>query len=92
LALILFAIGIGHADARHPHKCSTALNLKNMLDLQFDETVRYGGIAGELITKLYLSQKGSWTLVFMGQNGTVACIMAGGEKWHEVPWEPGKKT
>ena len=77
---------------RHPHPCSSAINVKNTLDMRYDETVRYAGITGKLIVKLYVSQKGSWTLVYISPDGASSCTMASGEAWHEVPWEPGRKS
>jgi len=88
----LALFGAAPAQANHPHPCSSALNVKNTLDMRHDETVRYAGITGKLITKVYVSQKGSWTLVYISPDGASACIMADGEKWHEVPWEPGQKS
>ena len=89
--VLLFAI-IVPAAASHPHQCNSAVNVKNMLDMRYNETVRYGGITGKLIIKLYVSQEGSWTLVYISSDGNKSCIMANGEKWHEVPWEPGQKS
>ena len=77
---------------RHPHPCNTALNMKNQLDMQFDETVRYAGVTGKLIAKVYVSQGGSWTLVYISPDGASSCVMASGEAWHDVPWEKGQKS
>ncbi len=91
--VLLFAIVVSApVAARHPHPCSSALNVKNMLDMKYDETVRYGGISGTLISKVYVAQDGSWTLVYISPDGAESCIMASGEKWHDVPWEPGQKS
>ncbi len=93
LMILLFAIAaIAPVKARHPHPCSSALNVKNTLDMRFDETVRYAGITGKLIVKLYVSDSGTWTLVYISPDGAESCIMASGEKWHGVPWKPGKRT
>ncbi len=93
LMLLLLAITtLGAAEARHPHPCSSAVNVKNSLDMRFDETVRYGGITGKLIVKMYVSDSGTWTLVYISPDGAESCIMAAGDKWHDVPWQPGKKS
>ena len=91
--VLLFAIVVpSPAPATHPHRCDSALNLKNSLDMQFDETVRYAGLTGKLIVKMYVADTGSWTLVYIAPDGLRACILAAGEKWHDVPWEKGKKS
>lgn len=91
--VLLFAIVVSApVAASHPHPCSSALNVKNTLDMRHDETVRYAGITGKLIAKMYVAQGGSWSLVYISPDGASACIMASGEKWHDVPWEPGKKS
>ena len=80
------------AAARHPHPCNTAISVKNMLDNRYDETVRFAGITGRLVAKFYVSQAGSWTLVYISPDGAESCIMASGEAWHDVPWKPGQKS
>ncbi len=89
--VLLFAIVVP-AEARHPHPCNTAISVKNMLDSRYNETVRFAGITGRLIAKFYVSDNGSWTLVYISPDGVESCIMASGEAWHEVPWTPGQKS
>ena len=65
----------------------------SQLEKQFDEQVAGRGLAenGKRMLELFVSEKGSWTLLTSDARGR-SCVMASGESWHGVKRLVGEPT
>ncbi len=66
--------------------CVTHESAAKQLEKQFDEMVvgRGLGNSGKAMFELFLSEKGSWTVVVSEPSGR-SCILASGESWQQMP-------
>ncbi len=66
--------------------CVTHEAATKQLEKQFDERVLGRGLAnaGKAMFELFVSEKGSWTVVVSEPNGR-SCILANGESWQQLP-------
>ncbi len=66
--------------------CATHESAAKQLEKQFDEMVvgRGLGNSGKAMFELFLSEKGSWTVVVSEPSGR-SCILASGESWQQMP-------
>lgn len=66
--------------------CITHESATKQLEKQFDEMVVGRGLAssGKAMYELFVSEKGSWTVVVSEPNGR-SCILASGESWQQLP-------
>ncbi len=66
--------------------CVTHEAAAKQLEKQFDEKVvgRGLGNSGKAMFELFLSEKGSWTVVVSEPSGR-SCILASGESWQQMP-------
>ncbi len=66
--------------------CVTHKAATKQLEEKFDERVVGRGLAnaGKAMFELFVSEKGSWTVVVSEPNGR-SCILASGESWHQMP-------
>lgn len=56
----------------------------NRLNNKYEEKQSARGVAGNgMLTELYVSKLGSWTIVFTQPDGT-SCLMAAGEDWEKT--------
>ncbi len=64
--------------------CVTHEAATKQLEQQFDERVVGRGLAntGKAMFELFVSEKGSWTVVVSEPNGR-SCILASGESWQQ---------
>jgi hypothetical protein len=75
----LFAPGAADAAVCMEHKM-----LVSYLTERFDETPRaLGLVASRNVMEVYVSEKGTWTIVMTTTQG-VACIVAAGDTWEDV--------
>lgn len=78
--------GPAHAQA----VCDLRGIIVDRLESQYQETAKALGLAGNGgVVELYTSESGSWTLLLTQTSG-VACLIAAGESWHDVPLSPVK--
>ena len=76
---ILFAPTAAQAAVCMEHK-----TLVSYLMQKFSETPRaLGLVASRNVMEVYVSQKGTWTIVLTTAQG-VACIVAAGDTWEDV--------
>ena len=73
----------GQASAQQA--CLTRDAATKQLQKQFDKKVVGRGLAnsGKAMFELFLSEKGSWTVVVSEPNGR-SCIVASGESWQQL--------
>ena len=76
---VLFAPAAADAAVCMQHK-----TLVSYLTERFDETPRaLGLVASRNVMEVYVSEKGTWTIVMTTAQG-IACIVAAGDTWEEV--------
>jgi len=80
------------ALASHPHACSNTVRIESDLAMKYNEAVTATGTANQYAMKVFLSETGSWTIIYTSPAG-FSCVMLAGEDWEAVPWEaPGRKS
>ena len=78
----------GQASAQRV--CATHETATAQLEKQFNERVAGRGLAnrGKAMVELFISEKGSWTVVVSDPNGR-SCVLATGDNWQQVPINVG---
>ena len=68
-------------------QCFPRKAMEKLLSVQHDEHTVSGGVMntmhGKFITSLFISKKGTWTLVVTNMDA-ISCIMAYGSHWQSV--------
>lgn len=64
--------------------CGLRDDMGQMLDQRFGEQPQAGGIVGDRIVELLVSQTGSWTILITSADGR-SCVVTGGEDWTDQP-------
>lgn len=64
--------------------CGLRDDMGRMLDQRFGEQPQAGGIVGDRIVELLVSQTGSWTILITSADGR-ACVVTGGDDWTDQP-------
>ena len=74
----------GQASAQRV--CASHEAATMQLEKQFNERVAGRGLAnrGKAMIELFVSEKGSWTVVISEPNGR-SCVLATGDSWQQVP-------
>ncbi|MGH6761230.1 MAG: hypothetical protein ACRECW_06515 [Phyllobacterium sp.] len=69
--------------------CGNRSAIVQQLETNYQEKqTAYGVIADEALMEIYVSRKGTWTIVITERNGR-SCIVAAGHGWEQVPVSPG---
>ena len=85
LACVLFGLCAVPPVADAAQVCGPRDKIVAKLGKQFNEDRKSLGLSGGAsVIELYVSFKGSWTLVATNTKG-VACLMAAGEAWQDAP-------
>jgi len=84
-AALAFAAGLVLAPAAaEATVCMAHKTLVSYLTEKFDESPRaLGLVASRNVMEVYVSDKGTWTIVMTTVQG-VACIVAAGDTWEDV--------
>ncbi len=72
------------AQAQQAMLCGLRDDMGKMLDQRFGEQPQAGGIVGDRIVELLVSQTGSWTILITSADGR-SCVVTGGEDWTDQP-------
>lgn len=64
--------------------CGLRDDMGKMLDQRFGEQPQAGGIVGDRIVELLVSQTGSWTILITSADGR-SCVVTGGDDWTDQP-------
>ncbi|PJI39054.1 hypothetical protein [Ferrovibrio sp.] len=72
------------ARAQQAMLCGLRDDMGKMLDQRFGEQPQAGGIVGDRIVELLVSQSGSWTILITGADGR-SCVVTGGDDWTDQP-------
>jgi hypothetical protein len=64
--------------------CGLRDDMGKMLENRFGEQPQAGGVVGDRIVELLVSQTGSWTILITSTDGR-ACVVTGGEDWTDQP-------
>ncbi len=72
------------ATAQQGMLCGLRNDIGQMLVQRFGETPQAGGVVGDRIVELLVSQTGSWTILITSTDGR-SCIVTGGESWSDQP-------
>lgn len=64
--------------------CGLRDDMGTMLDQRFGEQPQAGGIVGDRIVELLVSQTGSWTILITSADGR-SCVVTGGDDWTDQP-------
>ncbi len=86
-AAVLAAVWFS-AQAQDPLACGDRLDLVAQLKDQFHEDQTGFGLTGKgAVVELFVSERGSWTLLLSFPNGR-SCLMATGNGWDMAPTKP----
>ncbi len=79
------ALFLSASSANAEQFCAPRDRAVKQLEKQFGELVSGRGLAvnGERMIELYVSEKGSWTVLISDPNGR-SCVMASGENWQGI--------
>ena len=73
-------------------QCASHAKMTAFLIEKYNEAPRANGtINSTNIMEMYVSMQGSWT-VLLTRNDGLACIVAAGQNYEDVPHEPGPRT
>lgn len=91
-ALCATALAAGLALAAAPARASVCMQHKilvSYLTEKFAETPRaLGLVASRNVMEVYVSGKGTWTIVMTSTEG-ISCIVAAGDTWEEISLAAG---
>jgi hypothetical protein len=81
LAVGLLTVSGAHAQSQ----CAPRPEVVKVLGGKYQESQRVMGLINEkAMMEIYVSPKGSWTMVVTNERG-VSCVLADGEAWDEKP-------
>ena len=85
-ALAIGTLGcIAVLPAQAQQQCAPREQLVKVLNAKFQENQRAMGLINErAMMEVYISPRGTWTMVVTNENG-VTCVLASGEAWDELP-------
>jgi hypothetical protein len=84
LMLALAALGLLASSAQAQQVCTTRADLVKMLGDKYKEQPSGQGLVGDrAMLEVYVSDKGTFTIVSSYPNG-VACIIAAGNSWEAL--------
>lgn len=82
-AAVSFLATASVASAGMP--CGNHDKIAKSLGIKFNEGRRVMGVVNaETVMEIFMSQQGTWTVLVTNTKG-VACILASGEAWQELP-------
>jgi hypothetical protein len=85
LAAVTLFSSVGVASAAAP--CGSHDAIAKSLTTKFKEARRIMGVVNaRAVMEIFMSAQGTWTVVVTDTNG-LACIIAAGQDWQEVPVE-----
>ena len=86
-ATLVFAAGTTAQAQAMP--CGTHEGVVSRLTERFQEKQQaFGMVGNKAVVELFVSGKGSWTIIVTGTDGK-ACVIAAGESWESVPQMAG---
>lgn len=85
----VMALSLWTSSANAQQRCATRDGAVAQLAKKYEEQVVGRGLVkgGKTMVELFVSTKGSWTVVVTNTTGT-SCIVASGESWHNLPTIP----
>lgn len=84
LMMALVALGLGATQAQAQQVCTMRADLVKMLGDKYKEQPSGQGLVGDrAMLEVYVSDKGTFTIVSSYPNG-VACIIAAGNSWEAM--------
>ena len=84
--------GVATAAAAQARVCATHDDVVSNLTKRFQEKQKaFGLIGNKAIVELFVSGKGSWTIIVTGTDGK-ACVIAAGEGWENIPVLAGSEV
>ncbi len=83
-AIAASTLPVTPAQAQQAMLCGLRDDMGKMLDQRFGEQPQAGGIVGDRIVELLVSQTGSWTILITSADGR-SCVVTGGEDWTDQP-------
>lgn len=88
----VFLIAAGATAQAQARMCAAHEDITTRLDKSFQEKQKaFGLIGSKAIVELFVSGKGSWTIIVTGTDGNT-CILAAGEGWETVPLLAGSEV
>jgi hypothetical protein len=81
------ALLCGHAAATNLSYCGERTKIVEVLNTKYQEARLSGGIIGEQgsgVLELFVSKKGTWTILATMAEGKT-CIVAAGQSWQDMP-------
>ncbi len=83
-------LAVHPAAAQQATLCGLRNDMGAMLEQRFGEQPQAGGVVGDRVVELLVSESGSWTILITSTDGR-SCIVTGGEDWNDEPVAtPGK--
>lgn len=84
LVSVISAVVFGTVAFATP-QCGPHKQVIEMLSKRFSEVPKAVGIVGEKrIMEVFISEKGTWTILVTNSEG-LTCILAAGDEWEDVP-------
>ncbi len=92
-AALAFVVSFGiSGEPAYAQACSKHKDIVENLKNKYQEKQQgYGLIGGVAIMELFVSDKGTWTIIITQQNG-IACIVAAGNDWEQLPEIAGNEV
>lgn len=87
-----FLIAAGATAQAQARACATHDDITTRLGESFQEKQKAFGLVGnKAIVELFVSGKGSWTIIVTGTDGNT-CVLAAGEGWESIPLLAGSEV
>ena len=83
VGMLIISGAVSSADAQS--QCAPRTEVIKVLAAKYQESQRALGLINEkAMMEIYVSPKGTWTMVVTNEQG-VSCVLADGEAWDEKP-------
>jgi hypothetical protein len=88
-ALAIGTLGLdalpANAQAQGQEQCGPHDQVVKVLNVKYQESQRALGLINEkAMMEVYISSRGTWTMVVTNEAG-ISCVLAAGEAWDEMP-------
>jgi hypothetical protein len=91
-ALVALAMTAYPVSAQPVFNCAEHSKVVESLGSHYSETLRAIGLINQdAILEVYVSERGSWTMLVTNVNGH-SCVIFAGESWETLPVSPDLKT
>jgi hypothetical protein len=73
-------------------QCGSYTRMRGVLTKKYSEAPKaYGRVNPRRMMEIYVSERGSWTVLVTSADGN-SCIVAAGTDFEDIPWKPETKS